>query len=695
MLIPALFQQVPDTLPQDTLQPDLTGEFESPSFFHFEGREVEVISAADFQGEDRIIYIRDQWKFMPGDDPAWADPDFDDASWDVVSTNLSEADLSFIEWEGIGWFRKQLMVEPDLAGKPVALIVDRHLGASEIYLNGEKVIELGTFSDQPEKVEAFSPAQPLVIVFSGEDLQTIAVRFINPDYALTGHLLGMNGFRFLLGDWTYHQSQMFSYLAYWTGSNMFYIGVLLAFSLMHLMLFFFYPVEKRNLYFSLFVGGLVLIAYLYYKLELASFTFDMVYFFRFMMVSEVIVLAFATRFTHSLDRRNSPAFANTLLAGGFVIAGLVWMFPGALFPLRDLAIAGFLIEILRSLFMMMYRRRSGIWVLGSGVFIFVIGLITSILINFDVIAGSAPLVNMASSGALILSMSVFLARDFAATQTNLEHKLSEVQELSKRALRQEKINKEREIEKRLLEAENRRKTAELEEARALQLSMLPQKMPSVGNLDISVYMQTATEVGGDYYDYSLGPDGTLVLALGDATGHGMKAGIMVAAAKSYFHTLVHETDNLTMLHRISSGLKNLNMRLMYMGLILVHCRNNELDITSAGMPPVLHYSHREGQVNRITVKGLPLGGKASFPYRSRKISVCKGDLVVLMSDGLIELFNAEREMFGISRIEETLRNANGYAAGDVINQLKQQAESWKGSAAPHDDITLMVLKVPG
>ena len=117
--------------------------------------------------------------------------------------------------------------------------------------------------------------------------------------------------------------------------------------------------------------------------------------------------------------------------------------------------------------------------------------------------------------------------------------------------------------------------------------MLPKTLPVVNGYDMSVFMETATEVGGDYYDYSLEQNGDLVLALGDATGHGMKAEIMVAAAKSYFHSFVHESVRLTMLRRMSHGLRSINMTMMYMSLMLVRCRGYEVDIATAGMPPAL------------------------------------------------------------------------------------------------------------
>ena len=78
---------------------------------------------------------------------------------------------------------------------------------------------------------------------------------------------------------------------------------------------------------------------------------------------------------------------------------------------------------------------------------------------------------------------------------------------------------------------NDRRAQELEEARHLQLSMLPKKLPNLPHLDIAAYMKTASEVGGDYYDFHLGEDGTLTIAVGDATGHGLKAGTMVSVVK--------------------------------------------------------------------------------------------------------------------------------------------------------------------
>jgi serine phosphatase RsbU (regulator of sigma subunit) len=645
--------------------------------------------------ESQIIYIQDLWKFKVGDSLSWADPNYDDSGWDYLSTNLSQADLSFMDWSGIGWFRKQFRVHQSLRGQPIALIVERHLGASEIYLNGRKIYELGDFSTDPESVVSYNSNNPLAIVFSNQEIQTVAVRFINPNYSETELMMGYNGFRFLLGDWETHQAETFSFLSQWTGRNLFYIGALIAFGIIHFLLFVFYPTEKRNLYFAIFVGFLAILSYLIYKVELVENTTGTLQFLKLMFVIEVLVLTFATRFTHSIDKKITPFYSNFLVVGGIAVSFLIWFYPARTIWLREIAVLIFVAEILRTVCVMFYRNRGGVWLLGMGVLVYVFSLIFNVMVNFEILAGSVQLANMIGSGFLVLSMSVFLSRDFAITQKRLEQKLIEVKHLSKRSLEQERVNKEREIEKRLLEVENKRKTKELEEARALQLSMLPKKMPSLPGYDLAVFMETATEVGGDYYDYSVAPDGTLVLALGDATGHGMKAGIMVAAAKSYFHTLVHEMNNLTMLERISSGLRNMNMKMMYMGLMLARCNEQDIEIATAGMPPALHFKKASNCVDRITLKGLPLGGKVQYPYENKEISMDSGDILLMMSDGLTELFNSERQMLGLNKVEDLLSNSDGMSASDIVNQLTQLMNTWSGGLEPHDDITIMVLKMQG
>ncbi|MCB9249363.1 MAG: hypothetical protein H6613_12865 [Ignavibacteriales bacterium] len=123
-----------------------------------------------------------------------------------------------------------------------------------------------------------------------------------------------------------------------------------------------------------------------------------------------------------------------------------------------------------------------------------------------------------------------------------------------------------------MEAENRRKTEELEEARQLQLSMLPKELPQLPNLDIAVYMKTATEVGGDYYDFHIGLDGTLTVVVGDATGHGMKAGTMVTTTKSLFNVLAPNPNIIDTFHEMTRCLKLMQMDKLSMCMTMLKFR---------------------------------------------------------------------------------------------------------------------------
>jgi len=157
----------------------------------------------------------------------------------------------------------------------------------------------------------------------------------------------------------------------------------------------------------------------------------------------------------------------------------------------------------------------------------------------------------------------------------------------------------------IIQAENDRKTSELEEARELQLSMLPKELPNHPNLDIAVYMQTATEVGGDYYDFHLGEDETLTAVIGDATGHGMKAGTMVTITKSLFDSLASRENILETFDIISKVIKGMKIRQLSMCLMMLKIKDDKLFLSSAAMPPVLIYQKKNQAVEEILVKGMP------------------------------------------------------------------------------------------
>jgi ligand-binding sensor domain-containing protein len=194
------------------------------------------------------------------------------------------------------------------------------------------------------------------------------------------------------------------------------------------------------------------------------------------------------------------------------------------------------------------------------------------------------------------------------------------------SVRRFELNRRSEKEnKRLLEEENKRKTKELEEARELQLSMLPKKLPNLPHLDIAVYMKTATEVGGDYYDFHVALDGTLTVVIGDATGHGMKAGTMVTTTKSLFKVLASNPDITGTFKEMTKCIKEMEMPKLSMCMTLAKFNNSSLLLSTAGMPPVYHYRCKSNSVDELLTKGMPLGTFDNFPYETQEASLSAGD----------------------------------------------------------------------
>jgi len=250
-----------------------------------------------------------------------------------------------------------------------------------------------------------------------------------------------------------------------------------------------------------------------------------------------------------------------------------------------------------------------------------------------------------------------------------------------------------EAQSKVIQAENDRKTKELEEARELQLSMLPKDLPNLPNLDIAVYMQTATEVGGDYYDFHVGMDGTLTVVVGDATGHGMKAGTMVTTTKSLFNILAPNPDILTTFSEISRVIKGMKFHQLSMCLMLLKIKGDQLFVSSAAMPPALIYRKKSKMIEEIFMKGMPLGAMNNFPYSLKESHLETGDSILMLSDGLPELTNESNEMYGYDRTKTEFLSVGEKEPKEIVEHLKNTASQWANGKEPDDDVTFVVIKV--
>jgi serine phosphatase RsbU (regulator of sigma subunit)/ligand-binding sensor domain-containing protein len=253
--------------------------------------------------------------------------------------------------------------------------------------------------------------------------------------------------------------------------------------------------------------------------------------------------------------------------------------------------------------------------------------------------------------------------------------------------------KEANLRAQLAETENERKTKELEEARQLQLSMLPKQLPQLPHLDIAVYMKTATEVGGDYYDFNVGMDGTLTVVLGDATGHGMRAGTMVTSAKSLFNSYAANPDILFTFREMTRCIKQMQFQSLAMSMTMLKIKNNNLVLSSAGMPPVYIYRSKHRIIEEHLIEGMPLGTMDNFPYELKEMELFTGDTILLMSDGFPELQNEVNEILGYKRARNSFEEIAEQEPERIINYLTDLSSRWVNGKEPDDDVTFVVIKL--
>jgi serine phosphatase RsbU (regulator of sigma subunit) len=462
--------------------------------------------------------------------------------------------------------------------------------------------------------------------------------------------------------------------------QIFFTTLAFAFGILHLALFAYNRQFKSNLYFTVFLFLYAISIFFDFQRLLTPHGEYNDLFLRIHHAVMPYRSIFGLLFIYSVFQLK-PSLSFWIITGGLIVSGLIATLDFAYFNLFLLWIFAYMVDALRVLTAAVRQHKNGARILSAGFLLLFILSFYDLALDFKLFP---PLYNLTNGyqfgfGFLIISASVFLASDMA--------------KMNRTILEKERQSKEDEIKRRLLEETDARKSQELQEAKNLQLAMLPRCISGLNHLDICFDMKTATEVGGDYYDYLSAEDGALIVTLGDATGHGMKAGIMVSIIKSMFVTQAAKMDFPAFFNMCSQTIRKMNLGHLYMTMLLLKIENKKLILSMAGMPPVLIFNRADGRMRELVVKGVPLGAVESFPYQTTATELKAQDVILLMSDGLPELFNDKNEMLDYPRITEAFKAAAGKPATEIAQHLFALADSWRKDRPQNDDITIVVIKV--
>lgn len=236
----------------------------------------------------------------------------------------------------------------------------------------------------------------------------------------------------------------------------------------------------------------------------------------------------------------------------------------------------------------------------------------------------------------------------------------------------------------------------LDAARQVQSRFLPQRLPQIEGYELASWWQPAQGVGGDYYDIVRLPDNHWALAVADVSGHGLGPSLIMASARAMLHVLSRTIANpaqiLTLLDEtISPDLQMGRFITFFLGSL--DPSRHELTFSNAGHGPAIHLQRRTGMIRNLKATGLPIGLRvAEHTLQLQPVVLEPGDLVIVATDGAVEIRNSENEMFGKSRLEELILEYQHLPAPLLIDVLRRAVMEFNGGGPPDDDVTVLIVE---
>jgi sigma-B regulation protein RsbU (phosphoserine phosphatase) len=238
---------------------------------------------------------------------------------------------------------------------------------------------------------------------------------------------------------------------------------------------------------------------------------------------------------------------------------------------------------------------------------------------------------------------------------------------------------------------------ELQVARELQAELLPYGAIDLPGYSVAHSYRTANEVGGDYYEVMTLPDARVALMVGDATGHGMASGLVMAIANATLKTALDlDPDPSRVIAMLNRTLCRTGTRRTFMTVFyaLLAPDTGGLVSVCAGHPfPLLRRGGGSGKLEELGRGGLPLGVRDELAPQPQATTLGPGDLLVLYTDGLAEAVNAQAEAFGYERIAELTRPGGTPQA--VHDRILAAFDAHVGEEPLRDDLTLLVIARDG
>jgi serine phosphatase RsbU (regulator of sigma subunit) len=264
-----------------------------------------------------------------------------------------------------------------------------------------------------------------------------------------------------------------------------------------------------------------------------------------------------------------------------------------------------------------------------------------------------------------------------------------------------KINRDMKRAHREIKRKNSLLRKSLALANEIQLNLLPQHDPVDEYLDVTGRSIYCSATGGDYYDYIRFPKiagHRLDVVVGDVTGHGIEAALLMTTARAFLRARTFQPGSLAQVvtdvnRHLTADLYETG-RFMTLFYLTIDPAANRLGWVRAGHDPAIMFDPATGHFQELRGDGIALGVDRSWRYKEHQRSrLAVGQIIFIGTDGIWETRSPRGDMFGKQRVHDLIRTHAAASAADIADRVTDDLDRFRKSPEPEDDITLVVIKV--
>jgi len=248
-------------------------------------------------------------------------------------------------------------------------------------------------------------------------------------------------------------------------------------------------------------------------------------------------------------------------------------------------------------------------------------------------------------------------------------------------------------------AQRERLNREVEIAREVQERLFPQNLPEITGLDYCGACRPALGVGGDYYDFLLLPGGNFGIAIGDVSGKGIAAALLMASLQASLRgqAVMGASDLAELMSTVNRLVYDASAENRYATFFYAQYepKTRRLTYVNAGHNPpiILRTVKDEKEVLRLEDGGVVVGLLPDFQYEQASVQLEQGDLLIGFTDGISEAMNLAEEEWGEEKLIEAAKAYDGLRAAEIIKRLVNAADEFAAGAKQHDDMTLVIVRI--